>query len=89
MSKYRKIVGGLGALCAAACVTVAFAQARVTPPPLPVGSTMAKPDAGMSEPERKRAVRAHHNKTHYKKDLARDDSVGTGTSSSATGAARQ
>ena len=63
------------ALCAAACLAgLAHAQA-VAPPPLPLGSTMARPDPGMSEPERKRAVRAHHHKFQHGKDYTRDDSI--------------
>ena len=63
------------ALCAAACVAgLAQAQA-VAPPPLPLGSAVARPEPGMSEPERKRAVRAHHHKFQHGKDYTRDDSV--------------
>jgi len=64
------------ALVAAACLAGAVhAQTRVAPPPLPIGSQMARPEPGMNEPERKRAVRAHHHKMHNKKDYTRDDSV--------------
>jgi hypothetical protein len=64
------------ALVAAACLAGAVhAQVRVAPPPLPIGSQMARPEPGMSEPERKRAVRAHHHKMHHKKDVTHDDSV--------------
>jgi hypothetical protein len=64
------------ALVAAACLAGAVhAQTQVAPPPLPIGSQMARPEPGMSEPERKRAVRAHHHKMHNKKDYTRDDSV--------------
>lgn len=63
------------ALAAAACLA-GLAQAQtVTPPPLPIGSLQARPEPGMSEPERKRAVRAHHHKFHHGKDPTRDDSV--------------
>jgi len=63
------------ALVAAACLAGAVhAQTRVAPPPLPIGSQIARPEPGMSEPERKRAVRAHHHKTHHGKDMAHDDS---------------
>ena len=56
------------ALCAAACLAgLAHAQA-VAPPPLPLGSALARPEPGMSEPERKRAVRAHHHKFQHGKD---------------------
>ena len=64
------------AIVAAACLAGAVqAQTRVAPPPLPLGSQMARPDPGMSEPERKRAVRAHHHKMHHKKDYTHDDSL--------------
>lgn len=49
--------------------------AKVQPPPLPPGSSMVRVKPGLSDDEEKRQVRAHHNKTHYKKDLAKDDSV--------------
>lgn len=64
-------------LAIAACALCAgLAQAQtVTPPPLPIGSAMARPDPGMAEPERKRHVRAHHHKFHHGKDYTRDDSV--------------
>jgi hypothetical protein len=74
------------ALVAAACLAGAVhAQTRVAPPPLPIGSQMARPEPGMSEPERKRAVRAHHHKMHNKKDYTLDDSVQP-TAASAQGA---
>jgi hypothetical protein len=64
------------AIVAAACFAGAVhAQTRVVPPPLPIGSQLARPEPGMSEPERKRAVRAHHHKMHHKKDVTHDDSV--------------
>jgi hypothetical protein len=63
------------ALWAAACLAgLAQAQA-VAPPPLPIGSALARPEPGMSEPERKRATRAHHHKYQHKKDYTRDDSI--------------
>jgi hypothetical protein len=62
-------------LCAAACLA-GLAQAQtVVPPPLPIGSALARPEPGMSEPERKRATRAHHHKFQHKKDYTRDDSI--------------
>lgn len=74
------------ALAAAACLA-GLAQAQtVTPPPLPIGSMQARPEPGMSEPESKRAVRAHHHKFHHGKDPTRDDSV-HGHESLAPGAA--
>jgi hypothetical protein len=61
---------------AAAALFAALAQAQtVAPPPLPIGSLQARPEPGMAEPERKRAVRAHHHKMHHKKDYTRDDSL--------------
>jgi hypothetical protein len=53
---------------------VAHAQ-RVAPPPLPIGSALVRPEPGMSEPEQKRAMRAHHHKFQQGKDYTRDDSV--------------
>ncbi|MDB5857354.1 MAG: hypothetical protein JWQ76_1043 [Ramlibacter sp.] len=55
--------------------SVAVAQSVVTPPPLPPGSNLVRPDPGMNEPERKRAIRAHHNKFHHGRDYTRDDSI--------------
>lgn len=64
------------ALVAAAACLAALAQAQtVAPPPLPIGSALARPEPGMSEPERKRAVRAHHHKFQHGKDYTRDDSI--------------
>ena len=62
-------------LAVACCATATLAQTAVTPPPLPPGSHMVRPEPGMSEPERKRAVRAHHNKFHHGRDYTRDDSI--------------
>jgi len=63
-------------LLAAACLAdAAQAQMVKPPPPLPPGATLARPEPGMSEPERKRAVRAHHHKFENGKDYTRDDSV--------------
>ena len=61
----------LGALACGAASGIA----QVTPPPLPPGSHLVRPEPGMSEPERKRHVRAHHHKFHHKKDYTRDDSI--------------
>ena len=52
----------------------ALAQ-TITPPPLPPGSRLVRPEAGLNEAERKRYVRAHHHKMHNRKDYTRDDSV--------------
>jgi hypothetical protein len=61
---------------AAAALLAGLAQAQtVAPPPLPIGSELARPEPGMSEPEAKRAMRAHHHKFHNGKDVTRDDSV--------------
>jgi hypothetical protein len=63
------------ALAALACAAgLAHAQ-RVAPPPLPIGSALVRPEPGMSEPEQKRAMRAHHHKFQHGKDYTRDDSV--------------
>jgi hypothetical protein len=63
------------ALVAAACLAGAAQAQKVAPPPLPIGSQQARPEPGMSEPERKRAVRAHHHKAHHHKDVNHDDSL--------------
>jgi len=63
------------AACAAVAWSATAALAQVTPPPLPPGSNLVRPDPGMNEPERKRAVRAHHNKFHHGRDYTRDDSI--------------
>ena len=62
------------ALVAAACLAGAVQAQTVKPPPLPPGSLQARPEPGMSEPERKRAVRAHHHKLHHKLDKTSDHS---------------
>jgi hypothetical protein len=63
------------ALFVAACMA-GLAQAQtIAPPPLPIGSELVRPEPGMSEPERKRATRAHHHKFQHKKDYTRDDSI--------------
>ncbi|MDB5915659.1 MAG: hypothetical protein JWP22_4334 [Ramlibacter sp.] len=63
------------AVCAAACM-VGVAQAQtVVAPPLPIGSNLVRVEPGMSEPERKRATRAHHHKFQHNKDFTRDDSI--------------
>lgn len=63
------------AFAAAACVAAAAQAQTVKPPPLPPGHNLVKLEIGMSEPERKRHVRAHHHKFHHKKDYTRDDSI--------------
>lgn len=49
--------------------------ADVTPPPLPLGSTMVRQHAGMSPDEVERTKRAHHHNKHHKKDVTRDDTM--------------
>jgi hypothetical protein len=53
---------------------VAQAQS-VTPPPLPLGSSMVKKHVGMHPEEVKRSQRAHHHSKHHKKDVSRDDTL--------------
>ncbi len=60
---------------ALACSAAASLAQTVTPPPLPPGSHLVRPEIGLNEEERKRYVRAHHHKMHHKKDFTRDDSV--------------
>lgn len=55
------------------------ALAAVSPPPLPLGSSMIKVQSGLSEVERKRQERAHHHKLQVKKDVTRDDTLDTPT----------
>jgi hypothetical protein len=62
-------------LAAIAATGASASLAQVTPPPLPPGSNLVRPDAGLNDEERKRYVRAHHHKAHHKKDVTRDDSV--------------
>ena len=56
----------------------AGAAGSVKAPPLPPGSSMVRIQSGMNDDEKAREVRAHHNKTHVKKDLNKDDSIGNG-----------
>ena len=63
------------ALAAFALLATAAQAQTVTPPPLPAGSQLVRPEPGMNEPERKRYVRAHHHKAHHGRDYTRDDSV--------------
>lgn len=64
------------ALFAAIALLATAAQAQtVTPPPLPPGASLVRAEPGMSEPERKRYVRAHHHKAHHGRDYTRDDSI--------------
>jgi hypothetical protein len=53
---------------------VAVAQ-TVKPPPLPPGSNLVRPEAGLNVEERKRYVRAHHHKLGQNVDYTRDDSI--------------
>jgi hypothetical protein len=65
----------------AACALLAIgpvagmAQSAVQPPPRPPGSLQARPEPGLNEAERKRYVRAHHDKFDHHRDYTRDDSV--------------
>jgi hypothetical protein len=63
------------ALFALAALAGAAQAQRVTPPPLPPGSNLVRPQPGMSEAETKRAERAHHHKFQHGKDYTRDDSI--------------
>lgn len=65
----------LAAAIALACSAGAALAQAVTPPPLPPGSNLVRPEIGLNEEERKRYVRAHHHKMHHKKDFTKDDSV--------------
>ena len=65
----------LAAAAALAYSATASIAQTVTPPPLPPGSELVRPEGGLNEDERKRYVRAHHHKLHHKKDLSHDDSV--------------
>lgn len=65
----------LALAAAAACGAAAALAQGVMPPPLPPGSHLVRPEAGLQEPERKRYVRAHHHKMHHKKDYTRDDTA--------------
>jgi hypothetical protein len=64
----------LAAMALACLATCAHAEG-VKPPPLPIGSTLARPAPGMSEAESKRAERAHHHKFENGRDYTRDDSI--------------
>lgn len=64
------------AVLAAIALLATAAQAQtVKPPPLPPGASLVRMEPGMSEPERKRYVRAHHHKAHHGRDYTRDDSI--------------
>ncbi len=78
----QRIAVLLAALCACASTS-----AQVTPPPLPIGSNLARPAPGMNDDERKRSVRAHHHKMQNKKDYTADDSEPRGSSGNAPGQA--
>ena len=49
--------------------------ATVTPPPLPLGSSMVQQHAGMNPDEVKRSQRAHHHNGHHKKNYNHDDTI--------------
>lgn len=65
----------LATALALACSAGAGLAQTVTPPPLPPGSNLVRPEIGLNEEEKKRYVRAHHHKMHHKKDFTKDDSV--------------
>lgn len=49
--------------------------ATVTPPPLPLGSSMVQQHVGLNPEEVKRSQRAHHHNGHYKKNYNHDDTI--------------
>lgn len=63
------------ALAVLALLAAAAQAQTVQPPPRPPGSALVRLEPGMAEPERKRHVRAHHNKFHHGRDYTRDDSI--------------
>jgi len=67
-----------GALASVLATAEMKAAAAVKPPPLPPGSSMVRIQGGLNPDEVKRHKRAHHNKTHHRKDLTRDDSEDRG-----------
>jgi hypothetical protein len=77
MNKHTKS-GGLQKTLVFSAISSFFLLAQaadVTPPPLPLGSTMVRQHAGVSPEEVERNKRAHHHKGHYKKDVTRDDTM--------------
>jgi hypothetical protein len=68
-------VARLATATALACSAGAALAQTVTPPPLPPGSNLVRPEIGLNEEEKKRYVRAHHHKMHHKKDFTKDDSA--------------
>lgn len=68
------LVKSLNASAIGAFLVMAQA-APVTPPPLPIGSTMVKQHAGMNQEEVQRSQRAHHHNKHHKKNYTRDDTL--------------
>ena len=75
------------ATAAALSWSAAMALAQtVTPPPLPPGSNLVRPTAGLNADEKKRYVRAHHHKMQNGRDYTKDDSVaGAGAGASGMG----
>lgn len=59
---------------AVTAASTAYAQQGVTPP-RPPASDLVQIVVGESPPEQARGRRAHHNKTHVKKDVTRDDTL--------------
>ena len=77
MNKHTKS-GGLQKTLVFSALSSFFLLAQaadVTPPPLPLGSTMVRQHAGVNPDEVERNKRAHHHKGHYKKDVTRDDTL--------------
>jgi len=54
---------------------IAAQAADVAPPPRPPGFQLTEIIPGDSPVEKNRKIRAHHNKTHFKKDVTRDDTL--------------
>lgn len=79
MSNYLKQGALKNTLVFSAGATIFMvAQANmVVPPPLPTGSHMVRPHAGVNPEEVERNKRAHHHKGHHKKDFTRDDTIDT------------
>jgi hypothetical protein len=74
-------------VCVFSVPFTALAQTRVTPPPLPPGSSLVRVAPGMSPPEADRQIRAHHHKMHVGKDVTREAGVHLDASPSAPAAA--
>jgi hypothetical protein len=64
------------AILLAASITNINAAALVAAPALPPGSELVKIAVGESPPEKERNRRAHHGKSHIKKNKLYDDTLG-------------